>query len=61
MVEVRYLSVALLATKGIRSGAKGNIAEIYISLPGVRIGLQKNILQTVTFVKRFRSFKIWFV
>lgn len=61
MVEVRYLSVALLVTKGIRSSAKGNIAEIYISLPGVRIGLQKNILQTVTFVKRFRSFKIWFV
>ncbi len=34
MVEVRYLSVALLVTKGIRSGVKGNIAEIYISLPG---------------------------
>lgn len=60
MVEVRDLSVALSVT-AIWDGVKGNAAEIYIFAEKMYIGLQENILQTVTLVERFRGFKLWYI
>lgn len=62
MVEVRFLSVALSVTADNRDNVKGRLAEMYIFCRRMYVGLQQNMLQTVTFVKRFRSlvFMVYF-
>lgn len=54
MVEVRYLSVIRLIKKAFNR-VKGNAAETYGGYAFIRpsVGLQQNMLQTVTFVKRY--------
>ena len=53
MVEARYLSVQRFKEQTTLNRRKGNTAEIYSLCLGLYIGLQENILQTVTYVKRY--------
>ncbi len=62
MVEARYLSVRWLVRRTIGADGKEISPKHTVYCLKPHVGLQENMLQTVTCVKRYRSFAVfWFV